>query len=915
MSAILPVSAPSPVKIIITIQQICSSHHFIWWVSSLSLSTIGTNIAICTAQLSLIASSKSLLIWGIMLQSHICNLAAHALSAFWPTGTVVAAGITGPLIDFPLTDIDFGMKAYLSERKLMRVREMAVTEGEQPTQQYFEQSRFSDVQATLRTAISQKNGGLILTGLPLVGKTRMVTEALRRVAPDFTLLTWDLLSSFKGKSITRIISRLNGREIVLLIDNLHEKIHQESEIDKIIDCVQRLREAASCVIVVGTVRPIHSPTAELFQIVYDTLNLTILSLEPLTDVAERNEFLDFVHEQKIGIPAQDEVTFDGIIGKILLDINQRTGQLGDESFPADARTILKTLALLRNAGIFTFPQKRVLRVAAGIFHLLPANEREALIFLVKNKWIKIEQATGEIFPLADAYIDICLPAANQLDDHSFPELINILAATPTDREALFQMSRALRVTPPIGRSKRDELVLRCTELAMRGLKRSFSPERWANGKYLLGNAYMESIVGDRADNLERAIDAYQTALTIYTCDAFPTEWARAQHSLGIAYQERIKGDRIDNIERAIAAYQAALIIYMRDKFPFQCATTQNNLGRSYQARISGNRSDNLEHAIAAYQIALTVYTRDAYPVDWARVQNNLGNGYLYRIVGNRSDNLERAIEAYQNALLVRVYEQFPSQWARTRNNLGIAYLHRVKGDREENLKQSIDIFEKTLAFCAPNAQPEDWARAQSNLGNVYLYCIEGDRAYNIERAIAAYQATLAIYTRATHPEDWARTQSSLGNAYLHRIGGERVENLERAIIFYKAALTVYTQNTHPNYWATAQSGLGNAYQARIDGIRAENLERARIAYQAALTVHSRHAYPIDWARTQQNLALLHGTLAAEARERGDMAACHRYCDQAIAEEGEIRDYFMSIGNEAQVQKAEEISLWMEEIAR
>jgi CHAT domain-containing protein len=146
-----------------------------------------------------------------------------------------------------------------------------------------------------------------------------------------------------------------------------------------------------------------------------------------------------------------------------------------------------------------------------------------------------------------------------------------------------------------------------------------------------------------------------------------------QNNLGTAYSNRIKGERADNLENAIAAYQEALSVYTRTAFPEDWAMTQNNLGTAYSNRIKGERADNLENAIAAYQEALSVYTRTAFPEDWAMTQNNLGNAYSNRIKGERADNLENAIKAYQAALSVYTRTAFPQNHAETLFNLGLAY--------------------------------------------------------------------------------------------------------------------------------------------------------------------------------------------------------------------------------------------------
>jgi len=58
----------------------------------------------------------------------------------------------------------------------------------------------------------------------------------------------------------------------------------------------------------------------------------------------------------------------------------------------------------------------------------------------------------------------------------------------------------------------------------------------------------------------------------------PTTW---QDNLGLAYWNRIRGDRADNVEKAIVAYEAALAVRTREALPQQWAATQNNLAIAY----------------------------------------------------------------------------------------------------------------------------------------------------------------------------------------------------------------------------------------------------------------------------------------------------------------------------------------------
>ncbi len=65
-------------------------------------------------------------------------------------------------------------------------------------------------------------------------------------------------------------------------------------------------------------------------------------------------------------------------------------------------------------------------------------------------------------------------------------------------------------------------------------------------------------------------------LEVYTRDSFRSEWATTQNNLGTAYSDRIRGERVENLELAIVAYNLSLEVYTRDSFPYEWATTQKN---------------------------------------------------------------------------------------------------------------------------------------------------------------------------------------------------------------------------------------------------------------------------------------------------------------------------------------------------
>jgi tetratricopeptide (TPR) repeat protein len=172
---------------------------------------------------------------------------------------------------------------------------------------------------------------------------------------------------------------------------------------------------------------------------------------------------------------------------------------------------------------------------------------------------------------------------------------------------------------PMKMARRADLCRR----ALMYVSRDAQPELWAMLKVELGGSLAQSVTGDRAENLEWAIGAYQDALTVRTREAMPVEWATTMNNLAAAYADRIRGDQAENLERAIEAYQQALTVRTREAMPVEWAETMMNLANAYQSRIRGERAENLERAIEAYQDALTVFKPLTLPNDCRRTARGL----------------------------------------------------------------------------------------------------------------------------------------------------------------------------------------------------------------------------------------------------------------------------------------------------
>jgi CHAT domain-containing protein/tetratricopeptide (TPR) repeat protein len=360
------------------------------------------------------------------------------------------------------------------------------------------------------------------------------------------------------------------------------------------------------------------------------------------------------------------------------------------------------------------------------------------------------------------------------------------------------------------------------------VERGSDPALRAKVHYVLADAFTKTPEGERADNLERALEHYTQAQEAYTRQADPEGWAGTQYDLGTAYANRIHGVRADNLERAIEHYDQALEVYTRQANPAERAATLHNLAGACLDRIRGEQTDNLELAIEYCRQALEIRSRQAGPEDWAMTQYSLGRAYRRRIHGERADNLERAIEHYTWALEVYTRKADPEHWAATQNALANVYADRIRGKRADNLELAIEHYTQALEVYTPKAYPEDWAMIQHNLGNAYRHRIHGERAANLELAIAYYTRALDVYSRQTNAEGWAWTHNNLGLAYTDRICGQRAGNLKRAIHCFNQALEVYALKQFPASRLQTTRNLGDLH------FDIQNWKEAHRAYEGAI---------------------------------------------------------------------------------
>jgi CHAT domain-containing protein/tetratricopeptide (TPR) repeat protein len=293
---------------------------------------------------------------------------------------------------------------------------------------------------------------------------------------------------------------------------------------------------------------------------------------------------------------------------------------------------------------------------------------------------------------------------------------------------LQELSRPARL---VDMPNRIDLCQRALEL----VSRERNAELWAALQNDLANSLAQSPQGDRAENIELAIEHYHQALKIRTQKDFPQDWAMTQNNLALAYNNHIRGDRAENIELAIEHYEQALKIRTQKDFPTDWAATQNNLALAYNDRIRGDRAENIERAIEHYSLALKIYTQKDFPNLCRKTAYNLGNLFLeVRRYSPAADAYIMGMEAAEELYRASIFQ----------------------ASREVELAETRDLYRRA-----------GYALAKSNKSKDAAVALERGRARGLGDALARDRA------------DLERIQEKDPEVYeLYRQAVEELQNLE-----------------------------------------------------------------------------------------------------------------------------------------
>ena len=422
------------------------------------------------------------------------------------------------------------------------------------------------------------------------------------------------------------------------------------------------------------------------------------------------------------------------------------------------------------------------------------------------------------------------------------------------------------------------------------------PMQWAVTRYDLALLYMRSERGERAENVERAVELLTG--TLGDAGVAPTLQAEMQVVLARAYLERVGGERAENVERAVELLTGTL--GDAGVAPTLQAEMQVVLARAYLERVGGERAENVERAVEL--LTGTLGDADVAPTLQAEMQVVLARAYLERVGGERAENVERSAEAtnagIQHARVVRsifagaqnlhhyfwldtfavhltalasAQSEITNPMARAAVLLTIAEVEqeRLAADPADNIEKSLASYRAALAICHRSALPIMWARIQQGLGVAYERKPRGEDEETHDKAAVCFRAALEVFTRDAFPEEWMRAQYWLARTYMRRKTGDLSEQLEHALMHFLGALEVRTEEISGLERAYIHNEVAETYSERLAGDAVANRKRAIAHLQAALKVFSGLEMPAEWAAARHNLEIVTARLVG--REAGNQA--------------------------------------------
>jgi len=385
--------------------------------------------------------------------------------------------------------------------------------------------------------------GVCVYGATASGKTRLAFEVIRAELPGWTLLRWP-----RDPATHLHFARLRGRRVVLWLDDIHTWA-TPTDGALVADLPRRLARAGARCVDVATCPDGQDELRARRHLGSLLARLTPIRLAAVT-APEADQLVAALAKQ--GVVARRDA-FDGTPGSLLLGIREMRTTVF-RRLSADARHALHAIKLLRSAHIYTYPETRVVAVAASLLGLDPAAWPAARAELVAAGFIRVHTpATGgmrQLVPTANAYIAAIPPHLNanaELSD-DWPWLLACLERSGdvgalTDLGVTFtEESKGFGPLLPYSLRNEKQHGVLCFRAALESCSLRAAPYEWARAQYELGHALSaRATVSEgllRADIWRQALAAYRAALDVFAYPSNPALWALAHHGLAVLFQNR-----------------------------------------------------------------------------------------------------------------------------------------------------------------------------------------------------------------------------------------------------------------------------------------------------------------------------------------------------------------------------------------
>jgi len=359
----------------------------------------------------------------------------------------------------------------------------------------------------------------------------------------------------------------------------------------------------------------------------------------------------------------------------------------------------------------------------------------------------------------------------------------------------------------------------------------------------------------------------------------PLLLAECQSRLGEWLMNSTTGDRAANIEEAIELHRHALNLRESVQIPLEIALSHWMLGRAYSQRLRDTKELNLETAIRLFDVCLSAVTFDSLPIVWSQTQLDRGIAFgQHRISGDTIGNQEEAMACFAQIIARCPPDSFPATRARAHINQGNMYFRRFRGDSAENQEAALQHFSQAEALISFDSDPQNWAALRNGQGNVFVLRNMGDPLENINRAIGYYGEALDAATHLGQSHICSEILNNLGQAHVARAslshlseldetelppdfvpgverGGmlipagkiNRPADLQKAITFHSQALELLDIHSVPVLWSQARILLGQAILLQGSTNASRRWEDGISCFDSALSVLDRGKHAIDWA--------------------------------------------------------------------